>query len=673
MLSSNQVLNQGRYRVINHFGNSESGSLYEAYDTFSETRVVLRETVGHLGKVATAAQIENLKLAFAADAKRLTETEHPSLLKVRDYFSEIDRQYLVMEDCEGTDLAELVGKSEKNLALSDILRWADQLLDGLGYLQSKSPAIIHQNVNPQNIRLTSNFTIKLLVTASNHASEQENSESSESVDQPYRSLEQLWRGLDLASQQMIANSFGERSEEVLRQSPDARTDVYSAAATIYFLLTRTVPADALNRYLEVLDGNDDPLQKPTDIDPSIPAEVSDVLIKAMEMKREYRYENAATLRGELAKIKVQLNSRLAETKNAEAPAADTRKEDEARLKEERLRVENERMELEAEERQLEEERVKIEKRRLELNAERKRQADAVEASRKAEENKKEEALSAEKAAGERKAAAEKKAAELKATAGQKAAADKKAAELKAAAEQKAAAEKKAAEQKAIAEKKVAENKAAAAKEQEARLKLKAETQEKAKLATPENHEVENLQADLAKDDLLDLPEHISEPAALTETAGDVFALDVESPASSSAASYDTSFDLYPDSDHKRSFLAQPLVLGAGAVVVLLLVAGIWMFSGKAPSTASPAATIQSISNSSVQTEEPVNFTTSEATPSTETPAVEQSPTDTPGVTADVKARNEQLAKQKQKQEAEKKAKPTPEKKKVTVDDLINDN
>ncbi|MEP7076989.1 MAG: protein kinase, partial [Acidobacteriota bacterium] len=598
MLSSNQVLNQGRYRVINHFGNSESGRLYEAYDTFSETRVVLRETVGHLGKVATAAQIENLKLTFAADAKRLTEAEHPSLLKVRDYFSEIDRQYLVMEDCEGTDLAELVGKSEKNLALSDILRWADQLLDGLGYLQSKSPAIIHQNVNPQNIRLTANFTIKLLVTGSNHASEQENSESSESGDQPYRSLEQLWRGLDSASQQMIANSFGERSEEILRQSPDARTDVYSAAATIYFLLTRTVPADALNRYLEVLDGNDDPLQKPTDIDPSLPPELSDILIKAMEMKREYRYENAAALRAELAKIKIPLNSRLAETKKAEPPVADTRKEDEARLKEERLRVEKERMELEAEERQLEEERAKIEKRRLELNAERTRQAEAAEASRKA--------------------------AELKAASEQKAAAEKKAAELKAASEQKAAAGTKAAEQKALAEKKAAENKAAAAKEQEARLKLKAETQEKAKLATPEKHEVENLQAELAKDDLLDLPEHISEPAALTETAGDVFALDVESSASSSTTSYDTSFDLYPDSDHKKSFLAQPLVLGAGAVFVLLLVAGIWMFSGKAPSTASPAATVQSVSNSSVQTEEPVNFTTSEATPAIETPAVEQS-------------------------------------------------
>ena len=108
-------------------------------------------------------------------------------------------------------------------------------------------------------------------------------------------------------------------------------------------------------------------------------------------------------------------------------------------------------------------------------------------------------------------------------------------------------------------------------------------------------------------------------------------------------------------------------------MALLLVAGVWMFSGKASSTASPAASIQSVSNSSVQTEEPVNFTTPEATPAVETPAVDQSPTDNPALAADVKARNEQLAKQKQKQEAEKKAKPTPEKKKVTVDDLINDN
>ncbi|MGH7783623.1 MAG: serine/threonine protein kinase, partial [Candidatus Binatia bacterium] len=339
MLSSNQVLHQGRYRIIDQFGDVESGRLYEAYDTVSNTKVVLRESVGQLGKVATAAQIENFKAAFAADAMRLADIEHPSLLKIRDYFSEIDRQYLVMESCEGSDLTSLILGQEKGPGAADILRWADQMLDGLHYLHIQDPPIVHRNVSPRNARLTSNFKVKLLISNGNHENGSMDAETttSDDADLAYKSLEQLWRGLDSASRKMIANSFGEGSEEVLRQDLDARTDVYSVGAITYFLLTKTEPADALARYLEILDGNDDPLQRPTEINESIPDEISDALMKALELKREERFGSASEMRAELAKVKIP--TRLAEVRTgsparAEAPPAapDTNHE------EERLRV-----------------------------------------------------------------------------------------------------------------------------------------------------------------------------------------------------------------------------------------------------------------------------------------------------------------------------------------------
>jgi serine/threonine protein kinase len=671
MLSSNQVLNEGRYRIIDQFGSVESGRLYEAYDTVSDTKVVLRETVGQIGKVATAAQIENLKAAFAADAQRLTAVEHPSLLKVTGYFSEIDHQYLVMESCEGSEFASLV--SEENApGMSDIVKWADQLLDGLHYLHTQNPPIIHQGVSPRTARLSSNFKVKLLIVGENKESEAIDSDTTADNDSDlaYRALEQLWLGLDSASQKMIANSFGESSETILRQGLDARTDLYSVGATLYFLLTKTEPTDSLARYLEILDGNDDPLQKPDELDASIPAELSNILMRSLELKREERFSSAADMRSELAKVKVP-TSRLTDAISG-PPASEVSVEDKA-LEDEQLLVEKQRMELEAEQKRLEEEHARIEKRKLELEAEKKRQAEMLEAKR-LEEKQKAEKLELERLEAAKKAAAEKVKAQQ---AAEKAAAEKAAAE-------KAAAEKVAAE-KAAAEK-VAAEKAAAEKAAAEKARLEAEKarleKEKAELARKEaliaeakkasanaQAEVEKLQRELAKENLLDIPAVDLKSEA--KVADDVITIEVERPVRRGVQSNDTDFDLYSGEMPSKSFITRPPVLAGLAAVVLATVIGVWMFAGGGAGTKpSPAASLQTAPASEDK----------QTAPSTETQAPDQSNS---AFTSDHQAvvsppgseTRPELDKQKAKKQPTPQAqtKATPEKKKVTVDDLINDN
>ena len=659
MLSSNQVLNQGRYRIIDQFGSYEAGRLYEAYDTVSNTKVVLRESAGQLGKVATAAQIENFKASFAADAKRLTNVEHPSILKVTDYFSEIDRQYLVMESCEGSDLASLVSGEEKAPSMSDILKWGDQLLDGLHYLHTQSPAIVHQAVSPRNARLSSNFKVKLLVSGESQESEALDSEAAtDDSDLAYKALEQLWLGLDSASRKMIANSFGEKSEEILRQALDARTDIYSVGATLYFLLTKTEPTDSLARYLEILDGSDDPLQHPHEIDSSIPEDLSKLLMKSLELKREERFSSAAEMRAEFAKIKVPVG-RIAEAINNTPVSAPEPTAMDKELEEERLSVEKQRMELEAEQRRLEEEQAKIEKRKLELEAEKKRQTELLEAKRVEEEKRKAEQLELEKLEAAKKAAAEKVKAQQ---AAEKAAAEKAAAE-------KAAAEKAAAE-KAAAEKVRLEAERASLEKQKAELARKeAQIAEARKASSAAQAEVEKLQRDLAKENLLDLPREktLAEP----EIAGDVITLDVEGTTRSNAISDDTTFDLYSNEVPSKSFITRPPVLAGLAVVVIALVVGVWMLAGAGGGTKpSPAATLQA--PPATEEKQPVQ---SETQAPDQSNAAFTSQTDpqqtavTPGTETKVEHDAAKVKKQPTPQ-----AKPTTEKKKnVTVDDLINDN
>jgi serine/threonine protein kinase len=301
MLTANQVLQKGRYRIINSFANDEKVGLYDAYDTVSNTNVVLRESVGRLGKVATASQLEAANAAFMGEAKALTGIKHDALLSVQDYFSEVDRQYLVMESADGHDLAKMLNLEEKRPALSDVLAWADQLLDALNYLHNLPQPFIHRDIRPENIKLTSGFKVKLLTAGISSAFDSdviapEAANQSDGSILHYRPLEQLWGGLDPSSQKVITNRYGEESERLLLQPLDGRSDQYSLAATIYHILTLTPPTDALERTIETLDGNIDPLIPPAELEPSIPLAVSEALMKALSIRREGRFDSAMDMR-----------------------------------------------------------------------------------------------------------------------------------------------------------------------------------------------------------------------------------------------------------------------------------------------------------------------------------------------------------------------------------------
>jgi serine/threonine protein kinase len=121
MLTTNQNLQQGRYRIVNHLGQNSSGSAYEAFDNVHGANVLLKEIRNNLGKIATPAQVEARKLSFAKKAKFLTAMNHEALLAVKDFFSEIDRHYLVTEFAEGSTLGDLLEKTKKPASFTEVV------------------------------------------------------------------------------------------------------------------------------------------------------------------------------------------------------------------------------------------------------------------------------------------------------------------------------------------------------------------------------------------------------------------------------------------------------------------------------------------------------------------------------------------------------------------------
>jgi len=309
MPAINETLQQERYRIIQPLGQNGVGAIYEAYDTVRETKVLFKEISVNLRKVTTLTQQEELRRRFSDEAKILTGIRHESLLPVYDFFSEIDRHYLVMELADGNNLSELIEQRQKPFALSDVSNWAEQMLDALQYLHAQAPPVIHRDIKPQNVKLTSDGKIKLALSIQNPDLKVNAVAANQSLH--YLPLEQIWLGLDSASQKVIANSFDEKSERILEQPADARSDIYALGATVYQLLTARLPIDALERSIDILEDKPDPLARPERINPAIPSEISDILMKALEIKRENRFDSAVIMRQAWRTAFVRLKERAA--------------------------------------------------------------------------------------------------------------------------------------------------------------------------------------------------------------------------------------------------------------------------------------------------------------------------------------------------------------------------
>ena len=271
MLAPGTVL-QSRYRIIRQLGQGGMGAVYEALDERLDTTIALKETL---------FADERLRKQFEREARLLARMHHPALPRVSDHFPERDGQFLVMQFIAGDDLAEMISRKGGSFPSDQVLTWADQLLDALDYLHTQNPQIIHRDIKPQNLKLTSRGQIILLDfgLAKGQASEVSRITTSASIfgyTPNYAPLEQI-QGL----------------------GTDARSDIYALGATLYHLLTGLKPPDALTRAAAMVNGQPDPLQRADQVNKAIAPEIAALLERAMAQNREQRYASAAEMRKEL--------------------------------------------------------------------------------------------------------------------------------------------------------------------------------------------------------------------------------------------------------------------------------------------------------------------------------------------------------------------------------------
>jgi serine/threonine protein kinase len=287
-LAQNTLI-QNRYLIVQLIGKGGMGEVYLAVDQRLGSAVALKRTF--------FAGDEALASAFEREARILARMRHPVLPKVSDHFGEGGEQYLVMEHISGDDLGKRLEAAQKPFPVSWVMFWADQLLDALAYLHSHEPPIIHRDIKPQNLKLTDENHVILLdfglsksSTGQTNISGTGSSGSTGSVvgyTPHYAPMEQV-RGI----------------------GTNPRSDIYSLSATLYQLLTNTVPVDALSRADALLNGSADPITPPSEINVEVTRAISDVILQGMEVSQEKRFASAKDMQRVLRKAYNEMQSAM---------------------------------------------------------------------------------------------------------------------------------------------------------------------------------------------------------------------------------------------------------------------------------------------------------------------------------------------------------------------------
>jgi serine/threonine protein kinase/tetratricopeptide (TPR) repeat protein len=142
----------GPYEILAPIGAGGMGEVYRARDSRLNREVAIKVLPEHLAKDPDAlARFQREAMAVAALA-------HPNILVLYDVGSEREIQYAVTELLEGETLRERLSRGP--LAWRKVAELGSAIAEGLAAAHSKG--IVHQDVKPANIFLTSDGRVKIL-------------------------------------------------------------------------------------------------------------------------------------------------------------------------------------------------------------------------------------------------------------------------------------------------------------------------------------------------------------------------------------------------------------------------------------------------------------------------------------------------------------------------------
>ena len=263
------------YRILEQIGAGGMGIVYRAHDDQLDRDVAIKVLP------PGALSDETARKRFRKEALSLARLNHPNIATVHEFGSEGETDFLVTEYIPGITLDAKLARGP--LPVPDVLRLGLQLAAGLAAAHEQG--IVHRDLKPGNLRLTPDGRLKIL-------------DFGLSQLMPHPSA--LGMTVTLTQSQETSGTLPYMAPELLSgEMADARSDIWAAGAVLFEIATgkrpfpQTVPALLINAIL-----NQTP-EKPNEINPSVPEQLSAVIMKALARDRTQRQQTASELAADL--------------------------------------------------------------------------------------------------------------------------------------------------------------------------------------------------------------------------------------------------------------------------------------------------------------------------------------------------------------------------------------
>ncbi len=268
----------GHYRILEQVGAGGMGVVYRAHDERLDRDVAIKVLpAGTLGDEAARKR-------FRKEALALARLNHPNIATVYDFDTQDGVDFLVTEYIAGVTLSDKLASGP--LPEKEVVRFGAQLAEGL--MTAHQQQVVHRDLKPGNLRVTSDGRVKILDFG---------------LARFLHPAADLGATHSITEDQAVCGTLPYMPPEQLAgESPDPRSDIYSAGAVLYETATGSrpfreeIPARLTDTILHRLP------VPPRALNARISPELERIILKCLEKEPENRFQSAEELGVDLRRL-----------------------------------------------------------------------------------------------------------------------------------------------------------------------------------------------------------------------------------------------------------------------------------------------------------------------------------------------------------------------------------
>ena len=221
---------------------------------------------------------EEFRRRFRAEGEAVAMLSHPNIVQVFDVSASDNAYYIVMELIDGISLKQYM-EVKGILNWKETLHFATQIAKGLEHAHSRG--IVHRDIKPHNVMVLKNGSVKVMDFG----------------------IAQVMNKSSTLTKEALGSVHYISPEQAKGSFTDSRSDIYSLGVVMFEMMTGRPPYDGDSPVAVAIQHINGGAPMPSSLNPSIPAGMEQIIMKAMALEPKDRYSSATDLLNDLEEFR----------------------------------------------------------------------------------------------------------------------------------------------------------------------------------------------------------------------------------------------------------------------------------------------------------------------------------------------------------------------------------